>query len=303
MTAPCIDVAVIGAMKCASTTVTDYLRQHPDVFVPERKLLNHFSYGLAGATLSEQAGSEATASAQAVRDPAEYAPHFAGVTAGQLRADCSDSYYFFDGTADRLHAHNPELKIIVTLRDPVARAFSSFNHARSHLLESAPDFEAAFARSAKDEAQLLPIRRYRSLGCYGALLRPYVAAFGTERIHLVSFDALASNYDGTLHALTDFLGTAPFAGSRLWSNPTFVPPDGLSGRMIHAAKGPARRLLRAVSGTNEPKALVKSLMQRIYRRPAPLDPEIAQRLRPAFDADLAQLEALFGPGFYSRWRV
>lgn len=296
-----IDVAVIGAMKSASTTVTDFLRQHPDVFVPAHKTLNYFSYGMIGETLSESAILDATASQQAVRTRDEYEKHFSDASPGQLLCDCSDSYYFYPGTAERLHAHNPDMKIVLVMREPVSRAYSSFNHARSHLLETTDDFEEVFARSRQEEESLLPIRRYKTLSLYGELIAPFVELFGKERIHLVGLDEIMEDYHGTLSRLVDFLGISSFEGEKLWSNPTFVPPSGVSGKIIGSLKKPARWVLRRSSGSKQSKEIVKFLMKRIYKRPASLPDDVRERMKRDFSGDISRLEGIFGSGFYSKW--
>lgn len=301
MTGIKIDIAVIGAMKSASTTVTDFLRQHPDVFVPERKLLNYFSYGMSGASLSESEQIEATASEQAVRSKEEYDRHFADAASHQLLTDCSDSYYFFPGTARRLFEHNPEMKIVLVMREPVARAFSSFNHARSHMLETTGEFETVLNRSPEDEVALLPIRRYKTLGQYGRLIKPFVDCFGTAQVHLIGFEELVEEYDGTLEKLTQFLNIPEYTAERVWSNPTYVPPAWLAGKVANAVKAPARKVLRMSSSFPQLKKGIRSVMRRIYKRPEPLDKALKDKFKREFADDIARLEATFGPGFYSRW--
>lgn len=193
------------------------------------------------------------------------------------------------------------MKIVLVMREPVSRAYSSFNHARSHLLEMNEDFKAVFARPIAEEENLLPIRRYKLLGYYGALISPFVQLFGTEQIHLVAFENLVEDYDGTLKELTDFLGLPPHEGEKLWSNPSYVPPSGFTGKAVRLVKGPARKLLRFGSNDARAKERIKSLMKLVYKRPDMLSQDVKDHLKPAFKNDIARLEAMFGPGFYSHW--
>ena len=39
----------IGAAKCGTTSVYEYLRQHPDIYVTPKKETNFFSFGPGGA--------------------------------------------------------------------------------------------------------------------------------------------------------------------------------------------------------------------------------------------------------------
>jgi hypothetical protein len=42
---------IVGAMKAATTTVYDLLRQHPDIFLPSLKEPHFFLYGIEKKTL------------------------------------------------------------------------------------------------------------------------------------------------------------------------------------------------------------------------------------------------------------
>lgn len=297
-----IDIAVIGAMKSASTTVTDYLRQHPGVFVPDVKTLNYFSYGVIDETLLEKSGQQSTASFNAVRTLSEYASFYQDAPSDQLLCDCSDSYYFYPGTSDRLYEHNPNMKIVLVMREPVSRAYSSFNHARSHLLEAESDFEAAFLKSRGVSRNILPICQYEHLGRYGELLIPFVDRFGLENIFLLGFEELINDYDAAMSRLTQFLGVPTFKGKRLWSNPTFVPRPGFTSYMLKKISPPMRWLLRASSGRKGLKGIIKIFVRKAFQRPASLEPTVRQRISPIYSEDLKVLEENFGKGFYSYWR-
>ena len=40
------DFFIVGAPKCGTTAMIDYLKQHPEVFVPDRKELDYFGSDL-----------------------------------------------------------------------------------------------------------------------------------------------------------------------------------------------------------------------------------------------------------------
>src|SRR5688572_30664430 len=97
----------IGAPKSATTWLSEVLRKHPDVFVAHGKELVYFS--------SQKKFS---------RGEQWYLSHFTGVTTQTAVGEFSVSYLGGGRvTAERIHAFNPDMKLIAVLRDPVARSF------------------------------------------------------------------------------------------------------------------------------------------------------------------------------------
>ncbi|MES9886993.1 MAG: sulfotransferase domain-containing protein [Candidatus Sedimenticola sp. 6PFRAG1] len=99
----------IGVQKCASTWVYRIIEDHPQVGVSDPKELDFFTcryhYGFQW-----------------------YLKHFQGFSDKQVRAEISPSYFTDPLAPARVAEFNPEVKIIVTLRDPVKRAFSNHLH-------------------------------------------------------------------------------------------------------------------------------------------------------------------------------
>ncbi len=98
---------IAGAMRSGTTALAAWLRDHPDVFVAPAKEIHYFD-----RHYDEGA--------------AWYADHFAG-HAGERAVGEATPNYLYQGTAlERLRADVPGVRIVVLLRDPVARAHSHY---------------------------------------------------------------------------------------------------------------------------------------------------------------------------------
>jgi len=96
----------IGVQKCASTWIHRILEDHPQVSVSSPKELDFFSYHY-------HFGFE------------WYEKHFSSsVVAGEN----SPSYFCDHRVPERVYKYNPQMKIIICLRDPVARVVSHHSH-------------------------------------------------------------------------------------------------------------------------------------------------------------------------------
>lgn len=107
------DFIGIGVQKGASTWVFDVLQDHPEVSMSFPKELDFFS-------LDEnfQKGED------------WYHSFFDQQGSGDQKklGEISPSYFHSEDAPKRVHKYNPKMKIIVTLRDPVERAYSNHLH-------------------------------------------------------------------------------------------------------------------------------------------------------------------------------
>ena len=102
------DFIVIGVHKGGTTSIYDYLNQHPDIIMSRRKEINYFSkYYFMGIKY--------------------YKSFFPRKNVKEITGEVSPYYLFHPHSAKRLKSVFPNIKIIVLLRDPVERAYSHFN--------------------------------------------------------------------------------------------------------------------------------------------------------------------------------
>jgi len=104
-----IDFIGIGAQKCASTWVHRVLSDHPEVAVLPGKEIDFFSYYY-------NFGYE------------WYERHLGDAGSGKMVGEVSPSYFADSDTPSRVFLYNPKMRIVLSLRDPVERAYSNHLH-------------------------------------------------------------------------------------------------------------------------------------------------------------------------------
>lgn len=103
-----IGFAIVGAQKAATTFLHEALRRHPQIAMP------------AGETSLFQPRHHAPAKVEAL---------VAGLARPGAVIGIKRPNYLYDAsTAELLHAHNPQMRIVVVLRDPIERARSGYYH-------------------------------------------------------------------------------------------------------------------------------------------------------------------------------
>lgn len=169
----------IGAQKCASTWVHQVLAEHPQVFHSSPKELDFFSY-FFGKGLDW------------------YESHFGRRGSATAIGDNSPSYFVHPLAPSRAQRYNPQLKIIVALRDPVERAYSNHLHMVREGFISGSDksFEHGLARN----------EMYVEQSRYAKHLGHWFDHFPREQVFIVLQEDLKANADTVARQLYRFLG-------------------------------------------------------------------------------------------------
>lgn len=172
------DLVYIGPDKAGSTWLHRVLRWHPEVYVPAVKELFFFDrYHRRGADW--------------------YRAHYAGCPAGAAAvADVSHDYLYDPAVPERMRALlGPDVRLMVTLREPVDRAWSAY-----HFMVRQGRVRAPFAEAVRTVPELL------DHGRYAAHLRPFLDVFPRDQLFAPTFDRLAGDPQGFAADLFAFLG-------------------------------------------------------------------------------------------------
>lgn len=292
-------VLVIGAMRAGTTALHQYLGAHPSVFATTRKEPHRFAYEVrpTHAGPGDRAFDE-----QLVLDPADYAGLFRAGISTQHRLESSAMYLYLQGTAGRVAAALPDVRPIAVLREPVARAFSSFTYQRLRRFEPEADFGAALAdEQRRIQAGWAPIWHYQGAGRYAAQVLEWREAFG-DRLTVLFFDELHGDPELLSRRLAALLDVDPkgFPQHLAASNESGVarrralqaalqwrPP--WFGRLRQLMPEPILDSLRRIRSWNTAPS-------------APLDGGTKAALRRGFATDLDELEQVIGRPVPGNWR-
>jgi hypothetical protein len=264
---------IIGAPKAGTTSLYDYLRAHPDVFMPTLKEPRFFGYeGAPGAGDRKK---------WPVQSRAEYEALFAGAGDAAAVGEATPHYLFYPKAALRIAEALPGVRLIASLRNPIDRAYSVY---QMNLRNKQANAGVPFARALESDANLQET--------YHGPLARYFEAFPRARLKIVLLDDLEAAPERAVREIFAFLGVDPgFAPdlSRV-SNPGGLPRSKLLHQVMNdrRLREGARRLLPA--GATE---WLKALRSRNLRKGA-LPPEDRAAARAFFEADIRATGALIG---------
>ena len=197
---PTIDFVVAGAQRAGTTSLDLYLREHRGIAMPMTKKELHF-FDDERHFQTEDVGY------------ASYHANFPAPNAWQLRGEATPSYLYWIPAAERMARYNPELKVIVVLRNPITRAHSHWNKERQREREPLSFLEALRAEPERARAALpLQNRRtsYVERGVYCGQLDRLWRHFPAGQTLILRHEALLAETDRTLGQIAAFLGRSPF---------------------------------------------------------------------------------------------
>ena len=193
------DFVILGAMKCGTTSLHDYLGYHPDIAMSQPKELNFF--------VEHQRWE---------RGLAWYKSNF--TEPGKVMGESSPNYTrypLFPGVAERMHAAMPDVKLIYCVRDPIRRMVSHYVHDYSIGEQDRPFAEAALD---EEEAYLWCSRYYYQL-------ERYLKFYAASQIKLVVLEDMKEKPQETLREVFEFLGVDPdYQDERFTENSGTMPP-------------------------------------------------------------------------------
>lgn len=194
-----VNLFIIGAAKSGTTSLWSAFASHPEIFVTKDELHKEPSYF---SLYGDKVGLDAYQSLYIDHDEQPYL------------CDASTAYLTSPESAQRIYNYNPKAKIIVILRDPVARAYSLYNWMVADGYEYAKSFEEALgledSRFKKGQTGFLMPQYfwnymyYRS-GCYLRQIERYINRFGNNNVLVLSFNELVSSPDLMFSRVCGFL--------------------------------------------------------------------------------------------------
>jgi hypothetical protein len=261
---------IIGAMKCATSTLHEQLALQPGIFMSELKEPNFFSND-----------------EQYAQGMSWYLSHFQSANDSKLRGESSTHYSklpTYPKTVERIQQHLPDAKFIYVMRHPIKRLISQYIHEWSMGVISVD-----INRAISQYPELI------DYSLYSTQLEPYFARFGRDRILPVFFERLLSQPQAELERICQFLG---YQGNPVWQE--LQAQNVSSQRMRHS---PWRDFLVEIPVLKEirqnliPKSWCTWVRSQWTMQQKPeLTPENLMLLQEIFDRDLAIFGYWLGVG-------
>lgn len=191
----------IGAQRAGTSSLHNYLNQNPQILLPRYKEMHYFDGYM-----------------QANRPVEWYQLKFCvwgGKRTRDIRAagEITPEYMYLPDVIERIHQFDPNLKLLVMLRNPADRAISGYSLRQSlnpnGVLPLAESMEREEELIAPGTKQHYLWHGYKARGRYVEQLDRVFQYFPREQVHIERLEDMQSDPNNTLRRITDFLGVEP----------------------------------------------------------------------------------------------
>ena len=258
---------ICGTQKRGTTALYHYLREHPEIYMSEKKEVHFFD-------LNWNKGLN------------WYEKHFKVTSGAKAIGEASPFYMYLEEVPERIHEILPDAKLIFILRNPVDRAYSHYWH------EVKLGFEyLTFEEAIKKEEERLSDGTifskqhysYKDRGKYIEQIKRFMKYFSKDQILILLNDDLKKNPVNVMRKVFEFLEVDPNFTSPNWHVPHYVGKQPRIWRL--------QRLKAKI-----PISFVHGLIDRANLKPGypPVGPQIRMKLIEYFKPYNKELEKFLG---------
>lgn len=197
---------IIGAPRSGTDFLSYILKQHPDICFAQKREVHFFDRNIDKGLLWYQS--------------------FFLKCKSQLIGEKTANYFVNKNSSKRIFETFPEIKLIISLRNPVYRAFS---HYRNWLGNGAINKNTSFRDCLINHPEIIDI------GYYVSHLENYLRYFQKKNIHILFFENLIDNPQKETNKILNFLGNkVQYQFSNKKKN---VSPPIAKFRLLHGKLG------------------------------------------------------------------
>lgn len=189
----------VGAGRCGTTSLYQYLATHKDVYMSPVKEINYF--GIRDIETNEYGITFR-----------EYLYYFLGAENQKCIGEISPVYLTISESASRIKEKLGNIKILITIREPIERMVSQYkHHFEQHQIDDINKYCQEGLRVFKDCKQdkykhnwFHPAKNIMQ-SLYFEGVKRYLEWFGKENVLIITYDRLKENSEAVLSEINQFL--------------------------------------------------------------------------------------------------
>jgi len=175
------DFMIIGSQKCGTTWLSEMLKKHPLIYIPKKKEIHFFDsfYDLGYFWYS----------------------YFFEKGREKIKGEATPAYGILDKKMiEKIKQKNPQLKIILLIRNPLERSWSSFKMEELK-------FKGRYFKKISEEEMIshLNSERSKALGDYLKIISNWSKYFPKKQIKIFFYDEINENPSSLLEKIFKFL--------------------------------------------------------------------------------------------------
>ncbi len=270
---------IVGAQRCRTTFLYNYLKQIPRVYMSPVKEPGYFSVSI----------NPKLKLTKPIRDKKKYLKLFSGVKDEIAIGEASPSYLWDPKAPKLIHETVPDAKIIMILRDPVERSYSHYLLGLGLGYQTLPFREAMKkALNGLDDYS----NRIASTSFYSEQVKRYLNFFKKEQIKIFIFEEFMKDIRKSVREVLDFLEVSSEIPDSVKIVTNTV--DVSAGRFTkHLIRNKVLRLLVRDLIPAEGGSIVRKFFSKKTKKP-PLSEDDRKFVKEVYKEDAKNLQIILG---------
>lgn len=280
---------IIGVQKAGTTSVYNYLKQHPQVYMSPIKEPHFLERDWSQLPPEKQKPGR-------IDTWEKYCNLFTGVRDEIAIGEASPNYLFHhQSSVGMIEKYLPNAKLIAILRDPAERAYSdNLMHVR--------DAIGSYQRSLEEQLEYSSHKSFVLLkGFYYNHLKSFYEHFPREQVKVYLYDNLSKNPVSFMQDIYSFIGVdTSFTPNTSERYQKAQIPKSQALNVLLRKQNSARNLAASVlkvflpAGTRQKIRTSLINLNSQDKKTMPLTPELRQRLIDYYREDILKLQDLLG---------
>jgi len=180
---------IVGAPRSGTTSLYEYLKQHPEVFMSPIKEPHYF----ARKDIHEY--HDKVGYPKIISDFKEYISLFRDGKDKRIRGEASINYLYSKSATSEIYELIPDAKIIISLRNPIERALSHFKYDLT--------LGVIFVKSFCEAIKKRPFHLW--MGLYYEHVKRYIETFPKQNVKIIIYDDLKNDTLSVMREICRFL--------------------------------------------------------------------------------------------------
>jgi len=185
---------IVGTGKAGTTSLYEYLSKVPEIYMSPKKEPRYFSVSIEDPPIIP------------VREKQEYLDLFHNVVEEKIIGEASPSYICDPEAPKLIHKVSPKARILISLRDPVQRAYSAYFQQKRMGRTNSESFHQVLEKFMNNKKVRPLINRIFSNGLYYENIKRYLDIFGKDQVKIIFFEDLEKNTLTTMNEIVKYLG-------------------------------------------------------------------------------------------------
>ncbi|ACK68796.1 sulfotransferase [Gloeothece citriformis PCC 7424] len=288
---------IVGAAKAGTTSLHYYLKQHPDIYMPSQTKETFFFSGFTPEMFPGQGNQYAQLAITSLEKYQELYEEVGNEKA--IGEACVAYLYYHDLTIPRiLEILGRDVKIIISLRNPVDRAYSNYLHHIREKWEPLSFLDAIKAENWRKEQGWWWGFQYIPVGYYYNQVKAYLDVFGREQTLIILYDDLSKDGLEVMNKIFHFLEVdtsfVPDLSIRHNISSTLTLSRNQSLGKFLNEPNPVKRKIKTMLPYKIYQQLIKSLTEINTYNAHPLSSKIRNQIIPFYREDIQKLQDLIG---------